>query len=330
MIEKQYRDRLDIRIGPGDATFRQVAAGLKCSYDEKMLQAALPPTTGVTTADKTLVRSLDRFIPEATREAITATEFVGVFGRVLEDTRWPDTRCLQYIYVWDYQGVPPHEVDYEPIFVFMNKDQADYAVYDLVHYCSRRLNLHGDGGSRQGLRCVPGWHSFLPAGSLESKSVDRLKVQPLTDQHLNSWYSIPNEESKLKIRGHLLDPFSITVPGHFLDKPDEETTTMCCTFREIERAMMQHEDPKTGLIDGIRTALAGCVGVYAIFRLGAFLQLLGEMNDVGMVSLPAAARSGISIQSMLDVLSKGFVSLTSAGKSFMEGFNKARTGVDQD
>ncbi len=330
MIEKRFRDQLDIRVRPGDATFRQAAAGLKCAYDEKMLQAGLPATTGVATADKTLVRSLDRFIPEATREAIAATEFVGVFGRVVEDIRWQDVKCLQYVYVWDYQGVPPHEVDYEPLFVFTNKGRPEYAIHDLVHYCSRRLNLQGDAGSRQGLRCVPGWHSFLPAGNLDAGSVDRLEVQPLTDQHLNSWWSIPNEESRLKIRGHLVDPFSMTVPGHFLDKPDEATTTMCCTFREIEKAITQHDDPKSGLIDGIRTALAGCVGVYAIFRLGAFLQLLGEMNDVGMVSIPAAARTGISVQSVLDVLSKGFVTLTSAGRSFMEGFNRARPADDSD
>jgi hypothetical protein len=209
-------------------------------------------------------------IPDTTRDALHATDFVGVFGRVV---RHGGDVCLQYFFVWDYQAVPSHEGDYEPIFVYLEGSRR-YAIYDLVHYCSRKVELKKPGKDKVGFRMIPGWHSFLPAELSDSEINKGLEVRPLSDQHLHSWWSIPDEEARLKVEGFVRDPFLMEAPGHFMDEPDENSQTMCCSFLHIENALSEFEDPKQGVIEGVKRAFSNCVGILALYRLGAFLQLL--------------------------------------------------------
>ncbi|MFX0045678.1 MAG: hypothetical protein ACFE8Z_07510, partial [Candidatus Hermodarchaeota archaeon] len=114
MVEKKYRDLLHVEFPPSKMTFNQRAGGNRAFYDKHLLEANLPPTSGVITADKTLLKSLGGVLPDETKAILKDTEFVNVFGRVVEQGH-SGVPCLQYLYVWDYQAVPAHEADYEPV-----------------------------------------------------------------------------------------------------------------------------------------------------------------------------------------------------------------------
>lgn len=320
MVDKKHTDRIRTFVPPDKMTFNEHVDGLSAEFDRNLLQHHLPLTSGVLKADETLANTLGTMIPEGTREALRATDFVGVFGRVVKQKGFKSNICLQYFYVWDYQAVPAHEGDYEPIFVYLDGSRR-YAIYDLVHYCSRRVDLKKPGKDKIGFRMIPGWHSFLPA-ELSKNELDKgLEVKPLSDQHLQSWWSIPEEASRLKVEGFIRDPFLMEAPGHFMDRPDENAQTMCCSFLHIENALSEFENPKDGLVEGVKRAFSNCVGLLALYRLGAFVQLLGEMNDIGIVNIPTPLTSGgMNLAAIGAMLQEGFVSLTKAGSAILEGF----------
>lgn len=321
MVEKNHSHH--IRIVPKTTSFKAVEHSLVSWYDEGLLKKHLPPTSGVASADAALVKGLSKYLPEDTKVALASTEFVSVFGRVVQRKDRKGPLCLQYLYVWDYQAVPLHEADYEPIYVFIEDDYR-YALYDLVHYCTRRIDFGPLGKDGPGLRVVPGWHSFLPA-TLKASQIDAgLKLKPLSDQHLESWWNIPDEATRLKIEGFMRDPFALKSPGHFMDSPDEEARTMCCTFTEIEGAFKDFENPKEAIIEGFKRAFARCIGIFALHRIPAFIKLLSEMSDVGIITIPPALKQGINIAAIGSLLSEGFVTLTDRGRSFLEGLKDER------
>ncbi|TFG30653.1 hypothetical protein EU527_14260 [Candidatus Thorarchaeota archaeon] len=317
MVEKKYSELLRIHPRLNELTFKEHVTGVTVDFDQAILQKHLPVTSGVRHGDRVLSETLGVVIPDATRKALKETDFIGVYGRVVRSKQYPHLICLQYLYVWDYQAVPAHEGDYEPVFVYLDKNRH-YAVYDLVHYCARKLDFQLPLKGTLGLRMIPGWHSFLPAYISDSSQDRDLEVKPLSDQHLRAWWSIPEQESRLKIVNHLKDPFQLEAPGHFMDEPDENARTMCCTFLEIEKAFAEFDDPKVALVEGIKRAFAKCVGLLALYRLNAFIQLLGEMNDIGMVSAPIST-TGVNIANISNLLRDGLVSVTKVGKAFFEG-----------
>jgi hypothetical protein len=104
-------------------------------------------------------------------------------------------------------------------------------------------------------------------------------------------------------------------PGHFADAPDENARTMCCTFLEIEKALAEFEDPKVAVVEGIKRAFSKCIGILALYRLNAFIQLLREMNDLGMIKVPISD-AGIDLVAITNLLKDGFISVTKTGQAF--------------
>ena len=299
-------------------TFTEHVDGLTVEFDQELLTKHLPITSGVQGGDKALAKTLGAVIPEATRQALLDTEFIGVHGRVVRSQETPDLICLQYLYVWDYQAVPAHEGDFEPIYVYLDKKRK-FAIYDLVHYCARKLDFEIPFAGKLGLRTIPGWHSFLPAVISEESQDKNIEIKPLSDQHLRAWWSIPEEAPRLKIVRHIQDPFLMEAPGHFADAPDENARTMCCTFLEIEKALEEFKDPKVAIIEGIKRAFSKCIGILALYRLGAFIQLLREMNDLGIIKVPIS-EDGIDLFALTNMLKDGFISVTKAGQEFFDKF----------
>ena len=107
-----------------------------------------------------------------------------------------------------------------------------------------------------------------------------------------------------------------------MDEPDENAQTICCTFVEIEKAMNEFENPRDGLVQGIKRALTKCVGILALYRLGAFIQLVSEMNELGIVQVGAPLKGGLDLLAITNMLRDGFISLTNAGKGFFEGLQR--------
>lgn len=326
MVKKKFSDLLHIRPRPEDMTFSEHVDGVSVAFDQQLLSKYLPVTSGVQKGDQTLAKTLGVIIPEVTRQNLLDTEFIGVYGRIVRSKQTPNLICLQYLYVWDYQAVPAHEGDYEPIYVYLDK-KRQFAIYDLVHYCSRRLDFELPLSGKVGLRTIPGWHSFIPAIISDESQDKNLEVKPLSDQHLRAWWSIPEDASRLKIVRHIKDPFQMKAPGHFADAPDENARTMCCTFLEIEKALAEFEDPKVAIIEGMKRAFAKCVGILALYRLGAFVQLLVEMNDIGMIKAPISS-SGIDLVALGNMLKEGLVSVTKAGQDFFEKLYYGETDED--
>jgi hypothetical protein len=328
MVEKEYSEYLRISPRVDKMTFKEHTRGLTAEYDKPLLEKYLPVTSGIINGDATIVRNHGMLIPEGIRDALMDTQFIGVFGRVLKSKELPDLVCLQYLYVWDYQAIPAHEGDYEPIFVFLDK-RRKYVIYDLVHYCSRRLDFELPIGGNLGLRMIPGWHSFLPGLiSEDSQDID-IEVHPLSDQHLQSWWSIPDEPARLKIVNRLKDPFLLEAPGHFVDSPDENEITMCCTFLEIEKALAEFDDSKVAVVVGIKRAFTKCVGLFALHKLSAFIQLLGEMNDIGILKAPITS-SGLNLASIGNILKEGVISVTNVGLEFFSGVYSNITTDEED
>jgi len=325
LAKKKFGDLLRIDPRREELTFTEHVDGLDVEFDHRLLTKYLPITSGVQNGDQTLAKTLGVVIPEVTRQNLLDTEFIGVYGRVVRSKQTPDLVCLQYMYVWDYQAVPAHESDFEPIYVYLDK-KRQFAIYDLVHYCARRLDFELPLSGKVGLRAIPGWHSFLPAVISEDSQDRNLEVKPLSDQHLRAWWSIPEETPRLKIVRHIKDPFQLKAPGHFTDAPDENARTMCCTFLEIEKALAEFEDPKIAIIEGMKRAFTKCVGILALYRLGAFVQLLTEMNDIGMIKAPISS-SGIDLIALGNMLKEGVVTVTKTGQDF---FAKLLYGESDD
>lgn len=322
MVEKRFGEHLRIRPKRREMTFENHEVGIRAEFDQELLQQHLPMTQGVATGDRTLVKTLGKVIPDSTVAALNSTEFIDVFGRVLKLPGPRGGTCLQYLYVWDYQAVPPHEGDYEPIFVYLDGGKR-HAIYDLVHYCTRSLKLGRSKEDSPGLRMIPGWHSFLPAPKLRySHSDTKLRVEPLSDQHLEAWHSIPDESARFKIHRYMANPFLLEAPGHFLESPDENSKTMCCTFLEIESALQKYENPRRGVVEGVKRALTKCVGIFGLYRLGALIQLLSEMNQIGLLRLGQPLGENINLARLGALLQEGFISLTDMGKQLIQGLGE--------
>ncbi|MCK5264722.1 MAG: hypothetical protein KAR03_03870, partial [Candidatus Thorarchaeota archaeon] len=58
-----------------------------------------------------------------------------------------------------------------------------------------------------------------------------------------------------------------------------------------------------------------CVGLLALYRIGAYMQLLKELNDIGMIKAPISD-AGIDLVAIGNMLRDGFVSVTKAGQDF--------------
>jgi len=316
LVEKKYSELLRIRPKSDEMTFTEHVDELTVEFDQALLTKYLPVTSGVQGGDRALAKTLGVVIPEGTRQALLDTDFIGVYGRVVCSKETPDLICLQYLYVWDYQAVPAHEGDFEPIYVYVDK-KRQFAIYDLVHYCARKLDFELPLTGKLGFRTIPGWHSFLPAVISEDSQDKNLEIKPLSDQHLRAWWSITEDAPRLKIVRHIKDPFQMEAPGHFADAPDENARTMCCTFLEIEKALAEFEDPKVAIIEGIKRAFSKCIGIIALYRLGAFVQLLREMNDLGIIKVPISD-TGIDLVALTNMLKDGFISVTKAGQAFFD------------
>jgi len=104
---------------------------------------------------------------------------------------------------------------------------------------------------------------------------------------------------------------------------------MCCTFLEIEKALAEFENPKVAIVEGIKRAFTKCVGLFALHKLSAFIQLLGEMNDIGMLKAPITS-TGLNLTTIGNLLKDGFISVTKAGLDFFSGFYANEPTDDED
>jgi len=153
--------------------------------------------------------NLDAYLPVVTIPDEPYVEFLGVFGRVIYDSA---VHYYLYLYVWNGQLFPPHPMDYEPVLVEVHdKANMKAVVYDRLHYSAGRLLA--PRGDTISFEAHSGWHSFRPSRLAQHA----VKVNALTDSHMNHWWSVPDPRAQLKIREKLRTPFMLNGAQDFTD-----------------------------------------------------------------------------------------------------------------
>ena len=165
--------------------------------------------------------------------------FLGLFGRVVQTSIFT---CFQYLFVWDWQLVPPHPMDYAPLCVYsFEPNQKRTVLFDTTHYFRGAKNI--DDGKRPVFAIDPFWHAFWPQGFQQTSTPVRpLHMNPLCDSHLqrwwghdgilDGWWNIPNDRTPhLKVENNLKNPVLMMNPAIW--KLDMESPTKTPVVEEL-------------------------------------------------------------------------------------------------
>jgi hypothetical protein len=135
-------------------------------------------------------------------------EYLGVYGRVLQ--YYPARRarrCYQYVFVWDYNLILPHPMDYAPVFVFVDDYLNKKAVlFDSYHYRTGREGIEKNDDVVFSVN--PWWHSFQYENHGESipRTSNTYNHDYLTDDHLWHWWSFRNKKATFKLVDQIRNP----------------------------------------------------------------------------------------------------------------------------
>jgi hypothetical protein len=148
--------------------------------------------------DDTLAAKLLPVVAEY--EALDPSEVEAIYYRIVK--RPNVESCIEYIYYWNFQYLPPHSYDYEPIYVYLQDGQPDHVAFDFFHYDARVI-------SRQTPFEICGlWHAFSDLDQAPTERLDRPLVR-LDNAVLGKWYNRPHEKSQFVIRQKLTDPWLV-------------------------------------------------------------------------------------------------------------------------
>jgi hypothetical protein len=110
--------------------------------------------------------------------------------------------CIEYIYYWNFQFLPPHSYDYEPIFVYLRDGQLDHIAFDFYHYDARVVSEECP------FEICGLWHAFNDLDQTPMKRFDRPLVR-LDNAVLGKWYNRPHMKSQFEIKQKLTDPWLV-------------------------------------------------------------------------------------------------------------------------
>ena len=71
-------------------------------------------------------------------DPLDPSEFEAIYYRIVNRTNAES--CIEYIFYWNFQYLPPHSYDYEPIYVYLREGQLDRVGFDFFHYDARVLS----------------------------------------------------------------------------------------------------------------------------------------------------------------------------------------------
>ena len=195
------------KISESSAILREnLPEGYQVTYDDEFAKAQLPQIT-------------ERIDPD------DPAELEAVYYRIVKDQ---SRLCIQYIYYWNFQVFPPHSYDYEPIYVYFEKDQANKVAFDFWHYTARVIS-----GKPPFLIWGP-WHSFTTSDRQNSNAIEGPLLQ-LDPAVLDKWYN-RKPKSKFEISQKLTDPWLLRDWSTFRDErilPQVRGLTMAPNTRII-------------------------------------------------------------------------------------------------
>jgi hypothetical protein len=133
-------------------------------------------------------------------QALDPSELEAIYYRIVN--RPHAESCIEYIFYWNFQYLPPHSYDYEPIYVYLRDGQLDHVAFDFFHYDARLLS-HELPFEVCGL-----WHAFDALDQAPMKRLDRPVVR-LDNAVLGKWYNRPHPKSQFEIRQKLINPWLV-------------------------------------------------------------------------------------------------------------------------
>jgi hypothetical protein len=161
--------------------------GYRVDFDDALAMTHLPHVTG-------------------SGESTDPTELESIYYRIAKS---PEESCIEYIYYWNFQLVPTHSYDYEPIYVYLKDDLVKRVAFDLWHYKARAL------ASASGFMICGPWHSFVSIDSSHSR-IER-PLMRLDEAVLGRWYG-RDPKARFVIKHKLTDPWLLHDWSTFRDE----------------------------------------------------------------------------------------------------------------
>ncbi len=161
--------------------------GYRVDFDDALAMAHLPHVTG-------------------SGESTDPTELESIHYRIVKS---PEEACIEYIYYWNFQLIPTHSYDYEPIYVYLKDNLVKRLAFDLWHYRTRVL-----ANASVFTICGP-WHSFLSRDRTHSQ-IER-PLMRLDEAVLGKWYS-RDPKARFVIKHKLTDPWLLHDWSTFRDE----------------------------------------------------------------------------------------------------------------
>jgi hypothetical protein len=132
-------------------------------------------------------------------EALDPSELEAIYYRIVNHNA---KSCIEYIFYWNFQYLPPHSYDYEPIYVYLREGQLERVAFDFFHYDARVLS------EQPPFEICGLWHAFGALDQAPAESLERPLVW-LDKAVLGKWYNRRHPKSQFVIKQKLTDPWLV-------------------------------------------------------------------------------------------------------------------------
>ncbi len=238
--------------------------GYRVDFDDELATAHLPQVTG-------------------SEESTDPTELESIYYRIV---RSPDESCIEYIYYWNFQLIPTHSYDYEPIYVYLKDGLVKRVAFDLWHYKTRvMLN------ASRFMICGP-WHSFLSID--QSHSHIERPLTRLDEAVLGKWYG-RDPKARFVIKHKLTDPWLLHDWASFRDERVLPRTQGLFVITANDREAIENDERLQSAINRELLSLF-------VKDIKEFCQMGPHLDQI-IESIPATERTDDTIQMVLTSIS---------------------------
>jgi len=201
-------------------------------------------------------------------------KFLGVYGRILQcfpgrrRQRW-----YQYIYVWNWQLLPPHPMDYAPVFIFVDDSRMEKIMfYDQGHYGVGRTSVPKQ--DVVGFAIHGAYHSFRLTTLWPTVPFPQnISVEGLTDDHIWHWWGFQDPHARLVIKDELLDPFLLMSRNSF----SGEESAIAVALNLASLLFAASASAAHGIAEGFRTMIEHVTSLSRWARRGPAQQVVAQL-----------------------------------------------------
>ncbi len=198
--------------------------GYRVDFDDALAMAHLPHVTG-------------------SGESTDPTELESVYYRIV---RSPRESCIEYIYYWNFQLIPTHSYDYEPIYVYLRDGLVKRVAFDFWHYKTKAL------ANASGFTICGPWHSFLSIDHSHSQ-IER-PLMRLDEAVLGKWYA-RDPKARFVIKHKLTDPWLLHDWSTFRDERVLPCAQGLFLMTAGDREVMEYDERLQGAMNKVSLRL---------------------------------------------------------------------------